>query len=76
MASFSFQVEEENKKHREEKNCREGRELTFFRFYIRDEALLLPSPFHIPSKLSSSPSSSLVSHISSKLCGTEAQELS
>ncbi len=38
--------------------------------------LFLLSPLHISSMLSSSPSLSLVFHISSKLCATQAQELS
>jgi hypothetical protein len=58
----------EKKNHREEKNAEKGRNLPFFfRFYIWDEALLLLSPLHIPSMLSSPPSSSLVSHISFKV---------
>jgi hypothetical protein len=36
----------------------------------------LLSPFHIPSTLSFPPSSSLVFHVSSKLCATQARELS
>jgi hypothetical protein len=55
------------------KNVEKGGSLPFFsRFYIWDEALLLLSPFHIPSMLSSPPSSSLVS----RLCVTQARELS
>jgi len=41
---------QKKKNHKEEKKCKEGKEITF---------LLLLSPFHIPSMLSSSPSSSL-----------------
>jgi hypothetical protein len=76
LAFSSFQVEEKKKKtqrkknHREKKNAEKGGSLPFFfHFYISDEALLLLSPLHIPS-------SSLVSHVSSKLCATQAQELS
>jgi hypothetical protein len=64
------------KNHREEKNVEKGGNLPFFsRFYIWDEVFLLPSPLHIPSTLNSPPSSNLVSHISSKLCATQVQEL-
>jgi hypothetical protein len=83
LASSSFQVEEKKEKHKEnktiekKKNVEKGRSLPFFfRFYIWDEALVLLSPLHIPSTLSSPPSSSLVSHISLKLYATQAQELS
>ncbi len=83
LASSFSQVEEKKKKntkkknHREKKNAEKGRSLPFFsRFYIWDEALLLLSLLHIPSTLSSPPSSSLVSHVSSKLCATQAWELS
>ncbi len=38
--------------------------------------LLLPFPLHLLSTLSSPPSSSLVSHVSSKLYATQARELS
>jgi hypothetical protein len=48
----------------------------FFHFCIWDEALLLLSPFHIPSMLSSPPSSNLVFHGSSKRYATQAWELS
>jgi hypothetical protein len=59
------------------KNVKKGKNLPFFfHFCIWDEALLLLSPFHIPSMLSSPPASSLVSHISSKLCATQVQEFS
>jgi hypothetical protein len=59
------------------KNAEKGGSLPFFsRFYIWDEALLLLSPLHIPSALSSPPSSSLVFHISSKLCAIQTRELS
>jgi hypothetical protein len=37
--------------------------------------LLFLSPLHIPSTLSFVPSSSLVSHVASKLCATQAQQL-
>ncbi len=58
------------------KNAKKGRSLPiFFRFCIWDEVVLLLSPLHIPSKLSSPPSSSLVFHISSKLCATQPWEL-
>jgi hypothetical protein len=43
----SFQIEE--KKNTKKKNAKKGESLPFFfRFYIRDEALLLLSPLHIP----------------------------
>jgi hypothetical protein len=59
------------------KIAEKGGSLPFFsHFCIWDEALLLLSPFHVHSTLSSPPSSSLVSHISLKLCATLAQELS
>jgi hypothetical protein len=55
-------------RRKEKKNAKKGGSLPFFsRFCVWDETLLLPSPLHIPSTLSSPPSSSLVSHISSKL---------
>jgi hypothetical protein len=61
LAFFSSQVEEKEKKNIEKKkNAKKGRRLPFFFcFCICDEMLLLLSPFHIPSMLSSSPSSSL-----------------
>ncbi len=59
------------KNHREEKKCKKGRAHTS-RFCIWGEALLLLSPLHIPSMLSSPPSSSLASHISSKVCAIQA----
>jgi hypothetical protein len=59
------------KNHKEEKKCREGKEFTFLLLlYIWDKAFLLPSPLHIPLTLSSPPSPSLVSHVSSKLYAT------
>jgi hypothetical protein len=65
------------KKNTKKKKCREGRELTFLScFCIWDEVLLLISPLHIPSTLSPPHSSSLVSHVSSKLYATQAWELS
>jgi hypothetical protein len=68
---------EKKNHHKEEKNVKKGRSLPFFsRFCIWDEALLLLSPLHIPSTLNFPPSWSLVFHISSKLCATQAQELS
>jgi hypothetical protein len=49
-------------------NVERGGRLPFFsRFRDWDEMLLLPSPLHIPSTLSSPPSSSLVSCVSLKL---------
>jgi hypothetical protein len=56
------------KKNIEKKtNAKKGGSFPFFScFYVWDEALLLPSPLHVPSTLSSPPSSSLVSCISSK----------
>ncbi len=55
------------------KKCKKrGRNLHFFfHFCIWGETFLLLSPFHIPSTLSSPPTSSLVSHISSKLYATQ-----
>ncbi len=54
---YSISEAEEKKK-----NAKKEVSLPFFsRFYIWDEVLLLPSPLHVPSKLSSSHSSSLVS---------------
>ncbi len=82
LASSSFQVKKKEKhtkkkNRREEKNVEKGGSLPFFsRFCIWDEAFLLLSLLHIPSTLSSPPSSSLVSHVSSKFCATQAQELS
>jgi hypothetical protein len=86
---FSFQTKEEvdgvffvssrrkEKKPREKKNAKKGGSLPFFSyFYVWDEALLLHSSLHVPSMLSSPPSSSLMSHVSSKLCATQAWELS
>jgi hypothetical protein len=65
------------KKHRAKKNAKKGGSLPFFsHFCIWDEALLLLSPLHVPSTLSSPPSSSFVSHVSSKLFATQARELS
>jgi len=83
MASFSSQAKEK-KTHTQKKNpierkknVEKGGRLPFLScFCIWDEALLLLSPLHIPSTLSSPPSSSLVSHVSLKLCATQAQELS
>jgi hypothetical protein len=56
------------KKNIEEKtNAKKGGSSPFFPcFYVCDEALLLPSPLHVPSTLSSPPSSSLASWVSSK----------
>jgi len=57
------------------KNAKKGGSLPFFsRFYIWDEVLLLPSPLHVPSTLSSPPSSNLVSRVFSKICATQAWE--
>ncbi len=76
LASFSSQVEENKKKHRK-KNAGKGGNLPFFfHFCIWDEMLFLLFPLHIPSTLSSPPSSSLVFHISSKFYATQVQELS
>jgi hypothetical protein len=69
--------EEKKKNHREKKNAKKGGSLSFFScFCIWDEVLFLPSPLHFPSTLSSPPSSSLVSHVSLKLCVIQARELS
>jgi hypothetical protein len=83
LASSFFQAEEKKtntkkkKTIEKKKSAEKGGSLPFFsRFCIWDEALLLFSPFHIPSTLSSPPSSSLVSHVSLKLCVIQAQELS
>jgi len=55
------------KKHRK-KNAKKGGNLPFFTcFFVWDEALFLPFPLHVPSILSFPPSSSFVSHVSSKL---------
>ncbi len=68
--------QKKKKKNTKKKKCREGRELTFLScFCIWDEVLLLISPLHIPSTLSPPHSSSLVSHVSSKLYATQAWEL-
>jgi hypothetical protein len=68
---------EEKKIIRKKKNAEKGKSLHFFHhFYIWDEALLLSFPLHIPSTLNSPPSSSLVSHVSLKLCVIQAHELS
>jgi hypothetical protein len=65
------------KNHIKEKNAEKGESLPFFCcFYIWDEAFLLLPPLHIPSTLSSPPSSSLVFHVSSKFCAIQAWELS
>jgi hypothetical protein len=67
----------EKKNHREKKNVEKGRSLPFFFcFYIWDEVLLLSSPLHVPSILSSTPSSSFVSHVFLKLYASQARELS
>jgi len=72
LASSSSQAEEKKKKHKEKKNVVKGGSLPFFScFCIWDEAFLLLSPLHIPSTLSSPPSSNLVSHVSSKFCATQ-----
>jgi hypothetical protein len=47
MVSSCFQAKEKGKNHRGKKKTKEGRELTSL-LYIWDEALLLPSPLHIP----------------------------
>jgi hypothetical protein len=65
------------KNHREKKNAKKGRSLPFFScFRIWDEVLFLLFPFHVPSTLSSPLSSSLVAHISLKLCPIQVWELS
>jgi len=77
-SSFSQAKEKKEKKnHREKKDAKKGESLFFFScFCIWDEVLLLLSPLHIPSTLSSPLSSSLVSHVSLKLCVTQIRELS
>jgi hypothetical protein len=74
LASSSLQAKEKKNKHKEKKTIKKEKNLeiarslpSFSRFCIWDEALLLLSPFHISSTLSSPPSSSLASHVSSKL---------
>jgi hypothetical protein len=48
----------ENKTIGKNKICKERKELTFFSLtFTFVEALLLPSPFHVPSMLNSPPSS-------------------
>jgi len=78
LASSSSQTKEEEKKnHKKKKNVEKGGSLPFFScFCIWDETFLLLSPLHIPSMLSSAPSSSLMSNISLKLCVTQVRELS
>ncbi len=78
---FSSKRIEKNTKRKKtiemEKNAKKGGSLPFFScFYIWDEALLMPSPLHVPSTMSSPPSSSLVSQVSLKLYATQARELS
>jgi hypothetical protein len=66
-----------SKRKKRKKNAEKGGSLPFFsHFCILDETILLLSPFHIPSMLSSPPSSSLVFHVSSKLYAIQTQELS
>jgi hypothetical protein len=84
LVSSSSQAEEKKGKtqrknnHREEKNAKKGESLPFFfQSCIWDATFFLLFPLHIPSMLSSPPSSSsLVSHIALKLCVTQAWELS
>jgi hypothetical protein len=72
MASSSSQAKKVPHKE-ENKNAKKGGSLPFFsHFYIWDKIFFLHSPLHIPSTLSSPPSSSLVSCISSKLYVIEA----
>jgi hypothetical protein len=72
---FSSRKKKKKKTYRK-KNATNGRGLPFFScFCIWDEMFFLPSPFHVLSTLSSPPSSSLASHVSLKLCATQAQEL-
>ncbi len=62
---FFFSSKKKEKKTQRTKNAKKVTSLTFFtHFCIWDEALLLPSPLHIPSTLSSPPSSSFVSQSS------------
>ncbi len=79
---FFFSNRRKKKKHKEKKSYKrkknvekEGSLPFFSHFYIWDEALLLFSSLRIFSKLNSPPSSSLVSHISSKLCATQPLEM-
>jgi hypothetical protein len=78
VASSSSQAKKRKEKYKKEKkNVEKGGSLLFFsHFYIWDETLLFLSPLHISSTLSSPPSSSLVSRVSSKLYATQARELS
>jgi hypothetical protein len=74
MASSS---QAEKKKETLKKNVEKGGNLPLFsHFYIWDEAFFLPSPLHVPSMMNFPPSSSLVSHVSSKFCAIQVQELS
>ncbi len=64
--------DKEKKNHLQKKNVEKGASWAFFsRFCIWDEALLLPSSLHVLSMLTSPPWS-LVFHVSSKLCATQA----
>jgi hypothetical protein len=75
LGIFFFSIKRK-KKNTKKKNAKKGRSLPFFfRFCIWDEVLLLLFPLHIPSMLSSSPSSSLVSHVSLKFCAIQTWEL-
>jgi len=74
LASSSSQTKEKKNKHKEKKTIKKEKNLekagslpSFSHFCIWDETLLLLSPFHISSTLSSPLSSSLVFHVSSKL---------
>jgi Na+/H+ antiporter NhaD/arsenite permease-like protein len=81
LASSSFQAKEKKEKHKEKKTIkkkkmqrREGTYLSYlvFAFGMKHSSCFLLSTF----LLGSPPSSSLVSHVSSKLYGTQARELS
>jgi hypothetical protein len=74
-------MKEKDKKNTPKKNAKKGGSLPFFfRFYFWDEALLFPSPLHIPSTLSSVHScnvelSNFFKPYVTKLYGAEAHEL-
>jgi hypothetical protein len=77
LASSSSKEKTKTHTHKEKKNAKKGGTLPFFsRFYIWNESFFLLSPLHIPSTLSSPPSSSLGSHNSLKLCAIQAWEMS
>jgi hypothetical protein len=73
LSCLLLRQKKRKKNTKENINTKKGRSLSFFsRFYIWDEALLLPSPLQVPSMLNSPPSSSLVFCVSSKFYATQA----